>query len=41
MTNKLKNFYNINTTISIDEIEKADIKQSGHGIYKVKRITNM
>ena len=39
MTNKLKSFYNINTTISVDEINNADINLSGHGIYKTKKIT--
>ena len=39
MTNKLKTFYNINTVIDIDMIKNADISQSGHGVYKVKKIT--
>lgn len=39
MTNKLKTFYNINTVIDIDMIKNADINQSGHGVYKVKKIT--
>ena len=39
MTEKLKSFYNINTTIDIDTINNADIKESGHGIYKTKKIT--
>lgn len=40
MTNLLKSFYglrHINATTL--EIENADIKESGHGIYKVKKIT--
>lgn len=41
MTNSLKNFYNITNTISNLEIDIADIKKSGHGIYKVKKITSM
>ena len=41
MTNRLKNFYNINTTVTVEEINNADIKSSGHGIYKVKRITDV
>lgn len=39
MTNNLKAFYNINTTITMNMIECADIKESGHGIYKTKKIT--
>lgn len=38
MTNKLKTFYNLNNTISVNDIENADIKESGHGIYKTKKI---
>lgn len=41
MTNSLKYFYGMNnispTTL---EIENADIKESGHGIYKAKKIAN-
>lgn len=40
MTNELKNFYGINNTVSNIEIDAADIKESGHGIYKVKKITS-
>ena len=36
MTNKLKLFYNINTTLDIDIVNKADISISGHGYYKQK-----
>ena len=39
MTNGLKNFYNVNTTINTETINNADINKSGHGIYKVKKIT--
>ena len=39
MTNSLKMFYNINIAIEIDAINNADINNSGHGIYKVKKIT--
>lgn len=38
MTNNLKSFYNIDTSISIDEINNADINLSGHGVY-TKKIT--
>ena len=40
MTSKLKTFYNINTTISIDDINKTDIKECGHGVYKLKKSLN-
>lgn len=40
MTNSLSFLYNLNSiTLSIEEINNADIKQSGHGIYKAKKIT--
>lgn len=40
MTNSLKFFYNLNNySVTIDEINNADILKSGHGIYK-KKITN-
>ena len=39
MTNKLKSFYNINTTVDINTMNNADIMRSGHGIYRVKKIT--
>lgn len=39
MTNSLICLYNLNSmTISIEEINNADIKESGHGIYKTKKI---
>ena len=38
MTNKLKSFYNIETTVSINAIKEADINYSGHGVY-TKKIT--
>lgn len=38
MTNRLKLLYNTNDSIDISMIENADIKQSGHGNYKVKKI---
>lgn len=41
MTNNLKSLYDINYTISNIEIDTADIKNSGHGTYKVKKITSM
>lgn len=41
MTNNLKNFYGISNTISSIEIDAVDINESGHGIYKVKKITSM
>lgn len=41
MTNELKTLYNINSPISNLEIDTADIKESGHGIYKVKKITSV
>lgn len=37
MTNKLKSFYNIYTTISLNDIKNADIDKSGHGIYILKK----
>lgn len=41
MTNSLKNFYGLgNIGITTLEIENADIKESGHGIYKQKKITS-
>ena len=39
MTTRLKSFYSVDTTIDINVIECADIKESGHGIYKSKKIT--
>lgn len=40
MTNLLKYFYGFNNiNITNLEVENADIKKSGHGIYKVKKIT--
>lgn len=39
MVNRLKSIYNINTTISVDMIDNADIMNSGHGVYKAKKIT--
>ena len=39
MTNKLKLFYNIEMSLDDEIIAIADIKKSGHGIYKVKKIT--
>lgn len=39
MVNRLKSIYNINTTISVDMIDNADIMNSGHGVYKTKKIT--
>ena len=40
MTNLLKSFYGLgNINVTTLEIENADIKESGHGIYKVKKIT--
>lgn len=36
MTNNLKKFYSINTTISINDINKADANKCGHGVYKLK-----
>ena len=40
MTNLLKSFYGFGTiNITTLEIENADIKESGHGIYKIKKIT--
>lgn len=42
MTNSLKKLYSINNAnTNIIYIESADIKESGHGIYKVKKITLM
>ncbi len=41
MTNKLKNFYNIDVNIDMETINKADITLSGHGIYKQKRIAKI
>lgn len=42
MTNSLKGLYGFNClSPSKIEIENADIKQSGHGIYKVKKITSV
>lgn len=38
MTTKLKSFYSINRVIDTNIIECADIKESGHGIYKTKKI---
>ena len=40
MTNSLRFLYDLNhISISISEIENADISKSGHGIYKTKKIT--
>lgn len=40
MTNLLKYFYGLGgIEISTLQVESADIKESGHGIYKVKKIT--
>lgn len=39
MTNGLKTFYDVNTTLDIETINNADINLSGHGVYKVKKIT--
>ena len=40
MTNSLRFIYNLNyITISNLDIDNADIKKSGHGIYKTKKIT--
>lgn len=40
MTNLLKSFYGFGTSnITTLEIENANIKESGHGIYKIKKIT--
>lgn len=39
MTNSLSCLYNLNSiTLSIEEINNADIKESGHGIYKTKKL---
>lgn len=40
MTNKLKNLYSINNTVSIEIINNAELKESGHGMYKVKKLTS-
>lgn len=41
MTNTLKSFYNLSITdISKIQIDAADLNNSGHGIYKVKKITS-
>ena len=40
MTNLLKSFYGFGTiNVTTLEIENANIKDSGHGIYKIKKIT--
>lgn len=40
MTNLLKSFYGLyNIDVTTLEIDNADIKKSGHGFYKVKKIT--
>jgi len=40
MTNSLKNLYGLNSySITIDEIDNADIEKSGHGKYIQKKIT--
>ena len=40
MTNLLKSFYGFSTiNITTLKIESANIKESGHGIYKIKKIT--
>ena len=40
MTNLLKSFYELATVnVTTLEIENIDIKKSGHGIYKTKKIT--
>ena len=42
MTNNLKNLYGLgNINISSIEIDASDIKESGHGIYKSKKITSL
>lgn len=39
MTNQLNSLYNLNNiSISTEEINNADIKESGHGIYKTKKL---
>ena len=39
MTNSLSFLYNLNSiTLSIEDINNADIKESGHGIYKAKKL---
>lgn len=39
MTNSLSYLYNLNyITLSIEDINNADIKESGHGIYKTKKL---
>ncbi|MDO4963434.1 MAG: hypothetical protein Q4E75_05020 [bacterium] len=38
MTNNLKVFYNINDNVTTLQIDNADIKASGHGIYKQKKL---
>jgi len=40
MTNKLKFLYNVNHPISIEIINNAELKESGHGIYKVKKLAS-
>ena len=40
MTNKLIKLYNINNIVTEDIINNANIKESGHGIYKVKKIAS-
>lgn len=37
MTNKLKSLYNIDSYISVEQINKADINKSGHGVYVLKK----
>lgn len=40
MTNLLKSFYGLyNIDVTTLEIDNADIEKSGHGFYKVKKIT--
>ena len=40
MTNSLKNLYKVNMNLSSFEVDNIDINESGHGIYKIKKITN-
>ena len=40
MTNRLKNIYNVNTTVSIEDINNTDINECGHGVYKLKKSLN-
>lgn len=40
MTTSLKNLYSINRNLTVDEINNISIEKSGHGICKLKKITN-